>query len=162
MNDKQQLAAMGEHMAEQSGQKLLLCMAKRIEELEEQARVMAGLLRDAHRFIGESIPHTISEHYRGCDLLDSIDAALAGKLPEPTSHWIPISTAPSDGREALVYRPLAERSGDRPIAIKRLTGKGTCCGSTVPEGHEPCNPTDGSCHVTHWMPLVPPPEMEDK
>ena len=34
MNDKQQLAAMGEHMAEQVAQPM--CMAKRIEELEAQ------------------------------------------------------------------------------------------------------------------------------
>lgn len=34
MNDKIQLAAMGEHMAEQAAQPL--CMAKRIEELEVQ------------------------------------------------------------------------------------------------------------------------------
>ena len=35
MNDKQQLAAMGEHLAEQPQP---LCMAKRIEELEAQVR----------------------------------------------------------------------------------------------------------------------------
>lgn len=34
MNDKQQLAAMGEHMAEQAAQPL--CMARRIEETEFQ------------------------------------------------------------------------------------------------------------------------------
>ncbi len=80
MSDKQQLAAMGEHMAEQAVQPL--CMAKRIEGLEDQVRVMAGLLRDLHKHIGASIPQTISEHYQGCDLLDRIDAVLAGKLPE--------------------------------------------------------------------------------
>ena len=78
MNDKQQLAAMGEHLAEQQP----LCMAKRIEELEAQVRVMADLLRDLHGYIGASIPQTISEHYRGCDLLERIDAVLAGKLPD--------------------------------------------------------------------------------
>ena len=80
MNDKQQLAAMGEHMAEQAAQPM--CMAKRIEELEAQVRVMAELLRDLHEYIGASIPQTISEHYRGSDLLDRIDAVLAGKLPD--------------------------------------------------------------------------------
>lgn len=77
MNDKQKLAAMGEHLAEQRP----LCMAKRIEELEAQVRVMAELLRDLHKHIGTSIPQTVSEHYRGCDLLDRIEAALAGNLP---------------------------------------------------------------------------------
>ena len=80
MNDKQQLAAMGEHMAEQAAQPM--CMAKRIEELEAQVLVMAELLLDLHKHIGTSIPQTVYEHYRGCDLLDRIDAAMAGKLPE--------------------------------------------------------------------------------
>lgn len=46
MKDKQQLKAMGEHMAEQaeqagqSGQAQPLCMAKRIEELEAQVRAL--------------------------------------------------------------------------------------------------------------------------
>lgn len=44
MNDKQQLAAMGEHMAEQAGQEQPLCMAKRIEELEAQVLVMNNLV----------------------------------------------------------------------------------------------------------------------
>ncbi len=42
MNDKQQLAAMGEHMAEQAAQPM--CMAKRIEELEEQLERLTNRL----------------------------------------------------------------------------------------------------------------------
>jgi hypothetical protein len=58
----------------------------------------------------------------------------------------------------LVYRPLARNSHDEPIAMKRLIGGNQhCWGTTVPAGSEPCNPTDGSCHVTHWMPLPTPP-----
>lgn len=49
MNDKQQLAAMGVEMAEKQQQPL--CMAKRIEELEGQVRVMAELLRDARKYV---------------------------------------------------------------------------------------------------------------
>ena len=94
MNDKIQLAAMGAHLADQQP----LCMAKRIEELEVQVRVMAELLRDLHKHIGTSIPQTVSEHYRGCDLLDRIDAALAGKLPEPVMQegWelVPVEPTP--------------------------------------------------------------------
>lgn len=78
MNDKKQLAAMGEHLAEQQP----LRMAKRIDELEGQARVMVDLLRDLHEYIGTSIPQTVSDYYRGCDLLERIDAALAGTLPD--------------------------------------------------------------------------------
>ena len=72
--------------------------------------------------------------------------------------WQPIETAPSDGRKALVYRPMAHLSGDEPVAVKRLTGGNNFCWEkTVPAGHKPTNPTDGACHVTHWMPLPPPP-----
>ena len=86
MNDKQQLAAMGEHLAEQQQQPM--CMAKRIEELEAQVLVMADLLRDLHGYIGASIPQTISEHYRGCDLLERIDSALAGEvLARSYTEW---------------------------------------------------------------------------
>ena len=102
MSDKQQLAAMGEHMAEQAAQPM--CMAKRIEELEVQVRVMAELLRDLHKHIGTSIPQTVSEHYRGCDLLDRIDAALAGKLPEPVMQegWQLVPVVPEGWKlEAL-------------------------------------------------------------
>ncbi|MCY9814429.1 hypothetical protein [Aeromonas caviae] len=49
--------------------------------MSEQQRI-TELLRDLHGYIGASIPQTISEHYRGCDLLDRIDAVLAGKLPD--------------------------------------------------------------------------------
>ena len=83
MNDKKQLAAMGEHMAEQP-----LCMAKRIEELEAQARVMAELLRDLNERIVTSIPQTVSEHYRDCDLLERIDAALASNLPIHAEQYL--------------------------------------------------------------------------
>ena len=49
--------------------------------MSEQQRI-TELLRDIHEYIGASIPQTISEHYQGCDLLDRIDAVLAGKLPD--------------------------------------------------------------------------------
>lgn len=72
--------------------------------------------------------------------------------------WQPIATAPDDGRRALVYRPLARNSNDEPIAIKRLIGGNHhCWSSTVPPGALPHNPTDGACHVTHWMDLPDPP-----
>lgn len=72
--------------------------------------------------------------------------------------WRPIKTAPSDGQLALVYRPLALKSGDEPVTVKRLIGGNNhCWESTVPKGKKPTNPTDGSCHVTHWMPIPDPP-----
>ena len=83
-------------------------------------------------------------------------AASAPSLPteDAAGGWQDISTAPKDGREVLVYRPLARLTRDEPVAIKRLIGGDNhCWPRTVPEGATPCNPTDGSCHVTHWMPL---------
>lgn len=53
--------------------------------MSEQQRI-TDLLRDLHGYIGSSIPQTISEHYRGCDLLDRIDAVLAGQVPEPVYY----------------------------------------------------------------------------
>ncbi|MFQ1732380.1 hypothetical protein ACK38X_02515 [Aeromonas veronii] len=50
--------------------------------MSEQQRI-TDLLRDLHGYIGSSIPQTISEHCRGCDLLDRIDDLLAGQLPDP-------------------------------------------------------------------------------
>lgn len=76
--------------------------------------------------------------------------------------WQPIKSAPSDGRLALVYRPLAQITHDEPVTVKRLVGGNhRCWPSTVPEGQEPFNPTDGCCHVTHWMPLPDTP-MTDR
>ncbi|WP_429058940.1 ASCH/PUA domain-containing protein [Aeromonas jandaei] len=88
-----------------------------------------------------------------------VRADLVGKQPDP---WLPIETAPRDGRKALVYRPLAENSGDERIAVKRLTGgqSNNCWDKTVPPGATPCNPTDGACHVTHWMPLPDEPAQQ--
>lgn len=72
MNDKKQLAAMGEHLAEQQP----LCMAKHIEELEAKVRVMAGLLREAVAWMDDypAMPDSSMMH-----------AALYGKLPEPVA-----------------------------------------------------------------------------
>lgn len=75
------------------------------------------------------------------------------------SEWLPIESAPSDGRQALVFRPLAHMSGDKNIAVKCfIGGNNFCWEKTVPAGCNPCNPTDGACHATHWMPLPEPPK----
>ena len=59
-----------------------------LADATRQCGVMAELLRDIHEHIGASIPQTISEHYRGCDLLDRIDAVLAGQVPD---HFADVS-----------------------------------------------------------------------
>ena len=87
-------------------------------------------------------------------------ARLEAKLVEARAahQWLPIDTAPGDGRMAIVLRPLAAMSHDQPVALKRLIGGNNhCWEATVPDGQEPCNPTDGCCHVTHWLPLPTPP-----
>lgn len=78
MNDKQQLEAMGEHMAEQVGQEQPLCMAKRIEELEARVRVMAGLLREAQECVVHDVVRGMGRDVES--LWARIDATLAGQV----------------------------------------------------------------------------------
>lgn len=77
MNDKQKLADMGEHLAEQQ----LLCMSKRIEELEAQVRVMEELLRDARKYV-TALGKPDDEVSAVQMTVSRIDALLAGQLPE--------------------------------------------------------------------------------
>lgn len=83
MSDKQQLAAMGEHMAEQAAQPM--CMAKRIEELEAQVRVMGGLLLEAQESVKECANRRLFADERAelIFLVRKINDALSGKLPTP-------------------------------------------------------------------------------
>lgn len=90
MNDKQQLAAMGEHIAEQAEQAAQpMCMAKRIEELEAQVRVMGGLLREAVSWMDDhpAMPDSSTMH-----------AALAGNLPVPSvpEGWQLVPVEPTE------------------------------------------------------------------
>ena len=69
-------------------------------------------------------------------------------------EWQPIETAPRDGTRILLYRPLAERTQDDPIDIKRgIAIPRHCWGETIPQGWNADNYTDGACRATHWMPL---------
>lgn len=82
MNDKQKLAAMGEQltaMGERMGVQVQpLCMAKRIEELEAQVRVMAELLRDARPYMDHRGGAGVKGYTK---LAKEIDSALACKMP---------------------------------------------------------------------------------
>ena len=80
MNDKIQLAAMGAEMAEQQQQPM--CMAKRIEELEGRVRVMAGLLREARKYV-TALGKPDDEVSAVQMTVSRIDALLAGQLPAP-------------------------------------------------------------------------------
>jgi len=79
MSDKKQLAAMGEHLSEQP-----LCMAKRIEELEAQVRVMAELLRDARKYV-TALGKPDDEVSAVQMTVSRIDALLAGQVPAPAA-----------------------------------------------------------------------------
>lgn len=63
MNDKQQLAAMGEHLAEQQP----LCMAKRIEELEAQVVGLESKLLAAKRSWPDKCPITRRDFFMEID-----------------------------------------------------------------------------------------------
>lgn len=92
MNDKKQLAAMGAEMADRQQP---LCMAKRIEELEAQVRVMVGALNELREFAAANV---WDDAERGA-LLASIDAALAGKLPTQATpegcQLVPVKPTPA-------------------------------------------------------------------
>jgi len=77
--------------------------------MSEQQRI-TDLLRDLHGYIGSSIPQTISEHYRGCDLLDRIDALLAGQLPELTS--LPDCTEVTRTAPKRIWLQVSDDFGD--------------------------------------------------
>ena len=110
MNDKIQLAAMGEHMAEQAAQPM--CMAKRIEELEAQVRVMAGLLRDAKPYMDHGNGAGVKGYIQ---ISKKIDAALAGKLPAPVvpEGWQLVPVEPTEEMcEAGANAPLKVRQAE--------------------------------------------------
>ena len=95
MSDKKQLAAMGAEMAEQTAQPL--CMAKRIEELEAQVRVMAELLRDARKYV-TALGKPDDEVSAVQMTVSRIDALLAGQVPAPASPegWQMVPVEPTE------------------------------------------------------------------
>lgn len=101
---------------------------------------------------------------RGSDsdeICDAAEKAREALSEHRTGGWMLIGKAIFDGRLALVYRPLAENSGDKRVTVKHLIGGNNhCWESTVHKGEEMYNPTDGVCHVTHYMDIPTPPEPE--
>jgi len=115
MNDKQQLAAMGDELRLTEDQaKVLaerlpktgvlqilddepLCMAKRTEELEAQVRVMASLLSETLNMV-PAIGIQVADLPVVDNLLDRIDAAMSGRLPVPVvpDGWQLVPTSMDD------------------------------------------------------------------
>ena len=98
-------------------------------------------------------------------LMSAVDALheaseLEAQLKE--REWISVEDElPPIGVKCLFYRPLAKNSNDSQLAIKvAQDDRGSCWDSTVPKGSNPCNPSDGRCHVTHWM-MIQPPKVKD-
>lgn len=103
MNDKQQLAAMG---AEMAGQQSPMCMAKKIEQLQEQlevATMQRSVMADLLRELRDSIE---GEWCVPDDLDERIGDAMAGKLPEryAPAGWKLVPVEPT------VYQVLAGRN----------------------------------------------------
>lgn len=74
-------------------------------------------------------------------------------------EWQPIETAPKDGTEILVFRPLAHLTNDPQISIlKGVKSNKGCWDETIPDGMSNDNFTSGYCKPTHWMPLPAAPK----
>ena len=135
MNDKQQLAAMGEHMAEQP-----LCMAKRIEELESQVKALAELLRRARRYVSPlSCPE--SEIQIVQSIVSSIDSVLAGQTIGRTL------TEDQEFELTTLLQSIANGFSDDPAhdaasMLKRIAGEVPWTGDSFQlpprQGGEPC------------------------
>ena len=115
MNDKQQLAAMGaqyrlteeqakglaERMPQTGALQVIddepMCMAKRIEGLEAQVRVMAGLLREARKYV-TALGKPDDEVPAVQMTVSRIDAPLAGQVPAPASPegWQLVPVEPTE------------------------------------------------------------------
>ena len=79
MNDKIQLAAMGEHMAEQAAQPL--CMAKRIEEFESKYKAAMEVVRDL-----VEMPYSTGGLMERLKVRERARDLLAGQVPEPVYY----------------------------------------------------------------------------
>lgn len=103
------------HTTEQAAQPL--CMAKRIEELEAQVRVMTGLLRDAKPYMD----HCNGAGVKGyIQISKKIDVALAGQVTAPAAPegWQLVPVVPTEsmighgcGASVMVVSEVARAYG---------------------------------------------------
>lgn len=127
MSDKKQLAAMGDELrlTEEQAKYLAermpqtgalqviddepLCMAKRIEELEAQVRVMAELLRDARKYV-TALGKPDDEVPAVQMTVSRIDAMLTGQVPAPAAPegW---QLVPVEATMAMISAATAATTG---------------------------------------------------
>ena len=89
MNDKQQLAAMGEHLAEQQP----MCMAKRIEEFESKYKAAMEVVRDL-----VELPYSTGGLLERLEVRERARDLLAGQVPAPASPegWQLVPVEPTE------------------------------------------------------------------
>jgi hypothetical protein len=94
------------------------------------------------------------------EMAEAIRGAIS-RHAQDAEGWRPIETAPKDGTVVLLYRPLAERTLDPVMTIRKTTANPRhCWPATIPEGADGLNFTEGSCFATHWMPIPAAPRTE--
>lgn len=75
-------------------------------------------------------------------------------------NWQPIETAPKDGTEILIFRPIGTQHD--PWMFVATWQQCDGCGSVVDGGIFMSNACVdsyvGTTHATHWMPLPEPPQ----
>lgn len=141
MNDKQQLAAIGEHLAEQAEQAAQpLCMAKRIEELE-------ALLREA-RDMMDNQPRGFSGMMRRIDeALDCMPAPASSETESSKIVWR--NTGSSNGlRRFMTHKQYDAQTPGVQKWYEPIRHE-------VPEGWQlvPAVPTEEMCEAGANAPL---------
>ena len=113
-------------------------------------------------FLPQKTEETIQNVFEALAHIATLKQQVAELVAFREAHeWRPIETAPKDGTEVMLYRPLAYKTHDPVIAIKETSKHNRppwdC---TVPKGCEPINYTEGACYPSYWQPLPAPPAAE--
>lgn len=83
-----------------------------------------------------------------CDEVGRLRAALAAQAPQ----WLPIESAPKDGRTIIVAREMGDFGG-WVKGHARWHGGTALVSGWVSHGFDPVMSNLGLAHPTHWMPL---------
>ncbi len=123
---------------------------------EEHAKVLAALKRVS---LLSAMPKSVAEEVAAC-------IAIMRKEPQ---GWMPIETAPKDGRPILLFGDCRVTSGNwsAPSETPRIIYQDGFAPDTEWDEWEPYwESWDGGFTEehppTHWMPLPPPPALLEK